>query len=262
LKQLINTAYSKDFQEARVLDLFLPEDSNKKGIVIFIHGGNWQNGDKNQWQEVAEYFCQNGFLTASVNYRLAPKWNFPAQIEDVRLAIAYVKKQAASLGFSPQKLTLCGINAGAYLALLTAVIQPNEYLGKTNELLDEKTHPKAVIAFSPIVSLIKDYHSTKINKLVKDLLDFDPSKEQESFIKDSSPSERPEDFNCPLLIIHPEKNKEIPLASIRKFQEELISCQVPVKLITGFDFIDSTSPIKVNPELMRLLENFLQEFLL
>jgi acetyl esterase/lipase len=265
LKHLPNISYSKDFQEKRNLDLYLPEDTNKKGIIVFIHGGNWQNGDKKDWQEVAEYFCQNGFLTASINYRLAPQWNLPAQLEDVRLAIAYIKKKAASLGYSPQKLTICGSAAGAYLALMMAVIQPNEYLGKSNELLDEKTHPKAVIAFYPIVSLNRGYHSAIIDKTIKALLSFDPSKEQESFIKDCSPSERPEDFNCPLLILHNEKNAEIPIESIRKFQKELISCQVAVKLITSIEdiaTIEKISLIKANPEVMRTIENFLKEFLL
>lgn len=265
MKHLPNISYSKDFQEARNLDLFLPDDTNKKGVIVFIHGSNWQNGDKNDWQEVAEYFSQNGFLTSTINYRLAPRWNLPAQIEDVRLAISFVKKKAATLGYSPQKLTVCGSGAGAYLALLMAVIQPNEYLGKSNELLDEKTHPKAVIAFNPIVSLIKGYHSVKVDKIVKTLLSFDPSKEQESFIKDCSPSERPEDFNCPLLILHNEKNSEIPIESIRKFQKELISCQVAVKLNSSIEeigSIDKIQPIKANPEIMRTIENFLQEFLL
>ena len=66
-------------------------------------------------------------------------------------------------------------------------------------------------------------------------------------------------------MIHHENNKEIPIESIRKFQQELISCQVPVKLITNIEninAIDEVQPIKANPEIMRNIENFLQEFLL
>ena len=265
MEYLQNIAYSRDFEDLRLLDLFIPENSNKKGVILFVHGGNWKNGDKNQWYDMAEHFCQSGFLTASINYRMAPSWNMPAQIEDLRLAITFIKKKAAELGFHPQKLIVCGISSGAYLALLTAVIQPNEYLGKTYELLDEKTHPKAVIAFYPIVSLKKGYHSSKVDEMVMDLLSFDPSKEQLSFIKDSSPSERPEDFNCPLLIIHNDKNKDLPIESIQKFQKELISCQVPVKLFTNIENIhdiDDTSQIKPQPDIIRTIENFLQEFLL
>lgn len=263
--KILNSSYSNDFQEKRILDIYLPDDTHKKGVIIFIPGGNWQNGDKDQWQEVAEYFCQSGFLAATVNYRLAPQWNLPAQIEDIRLAIAFVKKKAAELGHQPQKLILCGTGAGAYLSLLMGVIQPHEYLGKSYELLDEKTYPKAIIAFFPIVSIIKGFHSPKIDERVETLLDFDPNKEQECFLKDCSPKERPEDFNCPILIFHNEKNKEIPMKSIIDFQKELISCQVPVKLFTGIENIgslDIAAPVSANWDIMRIIENFLQEYLL
>lgn len=256
-------SYSKNFQEIRVLDLYIPQKNTKKDILAFISGSNWQNGDKSDWTETAEYFCQKGYLIACINVRLAPKWNFPIQIEDLRLAIGFIKKQAGLLGFAPHRLTVAGVASGAYLALLLAVITPNEYLGRSDELIDTITQPKAVIAISPIISLQPGIQSSKIDELTTSLLNFDPSKELDSFIKDCSPNVRAKDFKCPVLFIHHKNNTAIPLASVQTFQKELLGFQVPVKLITGnekyTDINASTNQLEV--ETIKAMESFLLEFL-
>jgi acetyl esterase/lipase len=264
LNLLQDKSYSKNFQEARVLDFYIPQEKTKKDILVFISSSNWQNGDKSDWQQTAEYFCQKGYLVACVNFRLTPDWSFPAQIEDLRLAISYIKKQASLLGFASYRLTIAGVAAGAYLALLLAVITPNEYLGRSDELIDTHTQPKAVIAISPIISLLKETQSSKIDEKIKELLSFDPSKELVSFLKDGSPHKRANDFKCPVLFIHHDTNKDIPMPSLLSFQQDLLHYGVPVKFISGnqsYMKLDSEKYGELHLETLKSIEIFLHEFL-
>lgn len=113
----------------RVLDWYIPQSKGRKRaaatkypVVVFLHGGGWVAGDKSSWVErlplFAAQLANSGILVASVNYRLAPGFKHPTQIEDVATATAFVKKWAASLGGDPDRIFLCGHSAGGHLAAL------------------------------------------------------------------------------------------------------------------------------------------------
>jgi len=99
----------------------LPEAAtNKRPCVIVIHGGSWAGGDSQQLPELNSYLAVKGYNVASINYRMAPKWQTPAPVEDVKNAIAYLKKNADSLHIDTNKFVLLGRSAGAQIALLAA----------------------------------------------------------------------------------------------------------------------------------------------
>ena len=60
-------------------------------LIIAIHGGAWQSGDKTWGEQVAKQFCWRGYCVASINYRLAPTSQWPAQIEDCQAALRYFR---------------------------------------------------------------------------------------------------------------------------------------------------------------------------
>ncbi len=80
--------YSDEHTDYRVMDLHLPDAEPNGATVLLIHGGGFTGGDKEAWTSVAAWFCARGYACASVNYRLAPTWRFPAWVEDARLAMA------------------------------------------------------------------------------------------------------------------------------------------------------------------------------
>jgi acetyl esterase/lipase len=89
------------------MDLYYPETNSAPWpLVIYIHGGGWETSDKS---ESAGFFTltgiQNqGFLLASVDYRLAPQYKFPAQIQDVKCAVRYFRAHAAEYNLAPDKI--------------------------------------------------------------------------------------------------------------------------------------------------------------
>src|SRR5437879_1762954 len=83
-----------------------------------VHGGGWQSGNSREFAALNRGLAGRGYLVAAINYRLAPQYKFPAALEDVRQAIAYLKTHAADLGLDGNRLVLLGRSAGGQLALL------------------------------------------------------------------------------------------------------------------------------------------------
>jgi acetyl esterase/lipase len=88
--------------------------------VIVIHGGGWQRGDNSEFVALNAYLASRDYMVAAINYRLAPRWKFPAAAEDVKSAIAYLKEHASEFPLDPSRLTLLGRSEGGQLALLAA----------------------------------------------------------------------------------------------------------------------------------------------
>jgi acetyl esterase/lipase len=102
------------------LDLYLPESRKGVPVMVWIHGGALQEGDKEQQAGVGRRFAAAGIATAVVNYRLSPSVAHPAHIQDVAASFAWVKRQIAGYGGDPDHVFVVGHSAGAYLAALLA----------------------------------------------------------------------------------------------------------------------------------------------
>ena len=86
-------------------------------VVIAIHGGAWVAGDKAGWAGRCRFFAALGFAAAVIDYRLAPRAVWPAQLEDAQLAVRYLRANAAPLDLNPRAICALGESAGGQLAL-------------------------------------------------------------------------------------------------------------------------------------------------
>jgi len=107
--------------QALTLDVYQPAYLHDAipGVVV-IHGGGWQHGDNSEFMALNAYLASRDYVVAAINYRLAPRWKFPAATEDVKTALAYLKEHASEFPLDPSRLTLLGRSEGGQLALLTA----------------------------------------------------------------------------------------------------------------------------------------------
>ena len=89
-------------------------------LVVFVHGGGWKRGDKNNatGPEKPSHYLAQGYGFTSINYRLVPAATVEQQAQDVASALAYLIKQAESLGFDASRVVLMGHSAGAHLSAL------------------------------------------------------------------------------------------------------------------------------------------------
>jgi arylformamidase len=94
--------------------------SDNAPLVIFVHGGGWKRGDKNNatGQSKAPHYLGQGYAFASINYRLVPDATVEQQATDVAASVAYLRRNAQKLGIDPKRIVLMGHSAGAHLSAL------------------------------------------------------------------------------------------------------------------------------------------------
>ena len=121
------TAASPCDTPRHTLDLYQPA---AKGwpVIIFVHGGNWDSGDKNYraggadvYANIGRFYAARGIGVAVINYRLQPAVAWPAQVEDVHAAVAWVQANIQQHGGRPDRVFLMGHSAGAHLASMVAL---------------------------------------------------------------------------------------------------------------------------------------------
>lgn len=111
---------------AQRLDVYKPTTARAAPIVIFIHGGGWDSGDKSEYRFVGAALAEQSWIGVTINYRLYPSVKFPEFIHDAALAVKYVRAHATEWGGDPNNIYLLGHSAGAHIATMLAL--DNEYL--------------------------------------------------------------------------------------------------------------------------------------
>jgi acetyl esterase/lipase len=100
------------------LDLFRPAGGADLPVLVFLHGGVWQRGDKDDYRHIGEVFARRGILTAVASYRLAPAARHPAQAQDAARAVAWIIHHAGEYGARADRVYLSGHSAGGHLVSL------------------------------------------------------------------------------------------------------------------------------------------------
>ena len=107
--------------ERLALDVYQPAKKGKdRPAVVVVHGGGWTQGDKALFAQQSNQLAQRGFVAFSVNYRLAPAHPYPAAVEDVEAAVAWVRKHAKQYGVDPKRIGALGGSAGGHLVGMLA----------------------------------------------------------------------------------------------------------------------------------------------
>ncbi len=152
----LDVPYAK-VSAAEKMDIYLPDTWKASyPVIINIHGGAFFGCDKMDNQLVpALYGLQKGYAVANINYRLSPEAAWPAQINDVKAAIKFVRANAKRYSFDPDRIVLMGGSAGGNLAALAGVS------GDVKALEDPKlgnaevsTKVQAVIAWYPPINFL------------------------------------------------------------------------------------------------------------
>jgi acetyl esterase/lipase len=99
-------------------DVTMPTVKGTYPAVLLVHGGGWMTGRKEQMGAVAERLAKRGYTAVSINYRLAPKHKFPAQIEDCKAALRWMRSNAEKYRIDPLKIAGYGFSAGGHLVAL------------------------------------------------------------------------------------------------------------------------------------------------
>ncbi|HEY9770891.1 MAG TPA: alpha/beta hydrolase [Coleofasciculaceae cyanobacterium] len=105
------------------LNLYRPLPSGKYPALIIIYGGAWRAGNPSDYEKFSIYLANQGYAVIAVDYRHAPQYRFPKQLEDVATALQYIQAHADDLEVNLDRMAIMGRSAGGHLATLTAYQQ-------------------------------------------------------------------------------------------------------------------------------------------
>jgi len=119
--QKMTYVYSRVDGQTLSLDLYRPlhPQALLPGVLV-IHGGSWQSGDKTGFEPLNRYLAARGYAVAAIDYRLAPRWIFPAARDDVHSALDWLRQNAGLLHLDAKQWVLLGRSAGGEIALAAA----------------------------------------------------------------------------------------------------------------------------------------------
>ncbi|MEO3402427.1 alpha/beta hydrolase [Mucilaginibacter sp. CAU 1740] len=216
------------------MDFYPSQIVGNRACVIVVHGGSWNKSDNKQLPELNDRLALMGYNVAVINYRLAPKYQNPAPVEDINAAFDYLKKHAAELHVDTNNFVLLGRSAGAQIALLAAYTLQQPGL---KGVIDYYGPADMVWGYSiPSSPLIMDSR-----KVMSDYIGGTYQQVPEKFAA-SSPLEFISQKSPPTLIIHGDNDVLVSPEHSRRMNEKLAKNGIKHYLLKlpwavhGFDF--------------------------
>jgi arylformamidase len=115
--------------DTQTLDLFVPAGVTRPPVLVFFHGGYWQELSKRESAFAAPHCLAQGIAYAAVDYTLAPKATLDEIVAECRAAVAWLVRHGATAGIDPARLVVAGSSAGAHLAAMVALTAGNVLRG-------------------------------------------------------------------------------------------------------------------------------------
>jgi len=137
-------AYVTNGHERQKLDLYIPYSENKLPLIIWVHGGAWHAGSKDDYAPID--YLSLGYAVASINYRLSQHDLFPAQIEDCKAAVRWLRANAEIYNLDPDRFGGWGSSAGGHLVALLGTTS-DVTLFDVGEHLNESSSVQAVVDY-------------------------------------------------------------------------------------------------------------------
>ncbi len=220
--------------ERQKLDIYLPVERGESPLplIIWVHGGAWQGGSKENCP--ARPFVQRGYAVASINYRLSQHAIFPAQIEDCKAAVRYLRANAGKYAFDPNHFGAWGASAGGHLVALLGTTGDVKELEK-GENLNASSRVQAVCDyFGPTdFTVISNFPSTMDHDAPDSpeaRLIGGPIQENKEKCKRANPITYVTKDDPPFLIVHGDKDPLVPHNQSEILLEALKKAKVEAKL--------------------------------
>ena len=255
---LTDVSYCTAGASLQKMDLYFPDAGGPWPVLAYVHGGSWMHGDKAEAIMFADRMTMQGYLMASINYRLYPDGKFPNMIEDVKCAIRFLRAHAGDYNLDPNRIAAIGPSAGGHLVSLLGTSDVNAGWD-VGENLDQSSRVQAVIAMAPVTDLTRSFPNADIEAMRG--VGFG-----EDNIVLASPITHVTPDDPPFLLIHGERDELVPYEQSVLMYNQLVQANVPAELVivqrAGHSLTapDGTATPTFD-EINQLILNFLAEHL-
>jgi acetyl esterase/lipase len=264
-----NITYCTAGGEALKMDLFLPKSGNGPApVVVYIHGGSWVGGDKFEVGLAGNELAKKGYVVASINYRLGPKHKWPAQIQDAKCAVRYLRASARQYNLDPNRIAAWGSSAGGHLAALLGLTDASAGFDNSGQYLDQSSRVQAVVdMFGP--TDLNAYDPDKFSKGVGQAV-FGVTRDQpeaRELLRRASPiTYAANGAGVPFLILHGDKDSLVPLSQSQALYDRLRASRTQAELVVVKNGEHGFRPTggQIDPttgQIRNMIDNFLDRTL-
>jgi acetyl esterase/lipase len=216
------------------MDLYPSKMANNKPapVVVYIHGGGWYAGDKSTLREtwlasaVAELTAR-GYIVAAPNYRLAPQYKWPAQIEDAKCAVRHLRANASTYQLDPNRIGAWGRSAGGHLVALLGLSDANIAFEGDGGYPEQPSSVQAVVdMFGP--TDLKTFAAANVSasRMANQAFGQDPE-----VLESASPVNYVSKGAPPFLILHGSGDQLVPPSQSQELHARLNAAGVPTDLV-------------------------------
>lgn len=236
VEALLDLPYAGTDNPRQKLDLYLPKarkDDHPLPVVIFIHGGAWQAGDKRGGYRMIAPLVESGdYIGVSVGYRLTGEVIWPAQIHDCKAAIRWLRANAKKYNLDPNKIGVTGTSAGGHLvAMLGTSGDVSELEGELGDHLKESSRVQCVVdQFGPTDLLAMGGSHNNPNSPESRLVG-GAVQEVQKVARDASATTYVSPDDPPFLLIHGTDDRTVPFNQSELLHEGLKNAGVESTLV-------------------------------
>jgi acetyl esterase/lipase len=204
------------------LDLAMRKSTSGKPrpAIVVIHGGGWLEGDKSSFASrqygvpgnIVE-FAEQGFVAATINYRLSGEAPFPAALEDCRCAVRWLRAHANDYNLDPNRIGAFGNSAGGHLAMLLgmAAAAPN------GDSPDRSSAVQAIVSDSGPIDLSYQFEHGPLREAIRKLMGGAPDEKLADAYRRASPMHSIQANVPPMLLIYGVEDEQVPIATADQF---------------------------------------------
>lgn len=229
-----NVQYGETDGEKLTLHLATPKDlSELSPVIVYIHGGGWRAGNKDGHIAQIQEAAKRGYVSVSVGYRFAPKYPFPAQVEDVKCAVRWLRAKKDELKIDPDRIGAIGYSAGAHLSMMLGTMDSSDGLEGNGGWNDQSSKVQCVVAYFGPTNFLSPYPEVT-QPIIEQFLGGKLADKEDNYRK-ASPITYVNEGDAPTLIFQGTKDILVPYEQAFEMTTALTKANVPgrVELLLG-----------------------------
>ena len=220
----LDIAYAAD-SPAQKLDLYLPTGTAAapRPAIVVVHGGGWRGGDKQrgQWARIPAQYASDGYVAISVNYRLTGEAPWPAQIEDVKAAVRWLRAHAAKHSVDVDRIGAYGNSAGAHLVSLLGLVKQSDGLEGSGPHQEQSSMVQAVCASATPTDFLNWREPGAVPERLGRTFLAGPGDTLRDRARQASPIAYARGDAPPFLLIHGTADRTVPISQSDRFAKAL-----------------------------------------
>lgn len=262
-QQYKDVVYAEIGERQLLVDVYLPDNNPNPYLVVWIHGGAWHSGSK---EDPPKGLLDSGYALASVAYRLSVEAPFPAMIHDIKAAIRFLRANAKQYGYRSDKIIVAGSSAGGHLAALIGTVNGNSELeGTLGNYVSTSSNVQATVDLygpSNFLTILNQStpHGISVRAPALAVLLGKPVDMVPELAKLASPVYQVDANDPPMFIAHGDQDNQVPINQAHELYGALKKAGVMVQ----FEVVHGAghgSPDYYQPEFTQKIIAFLEKAL-